>query len=191
VLTGTLEGDSPSTGSAILGSSATTTRFCAAGQEVAGGFRLSEVFADRVTLERAGERISLRLPRQSHAALPGQYVQVAAASAGQVQPPLEERVHKRPPNQTEALLELRPSLHRGVDRFDGMRVVGTGDGSNLRSYGLQRNDIIRAVDGNPIDTSTAQYHALDTLSRGRPVSVTVERAGNVFTLQLGFTNPGS
>jgi general secretion pathway protein C len=191
VLTGTLQGNTPDSGAAILGSSTATTRFCAAGQEVAGGFRLAQVFPDRVTLERAGERVSLRLPRTIHAQSASPIMRVAAAAPVHVQPPLEERIRERPQNQTPALLELRPSLHRGIGRFDGMRVWGTGDGSNLGPYGLQRNDIIREVDGQPINNMQAQQRALDALSRGRPVDVTVQRNGNVFTLQLGFTDSGS
>ncbi len=191
VLTGPLQGNTPDSGAAILGSSTTTTRFCAAGQEVAGGFRLAEVFPDRVTLERAGERMSLRLPRTIHAQSANPIMRVAAAAPANVQRPLEERIRERPQNQTQASLELRPSLHRGVGRFDGMRVWGTGDGSNLAPYGLQRNDIIREVDGQPVNNMQAQQRALDALSRGHPVDVTVQRNGNVFTLQLGFTDTGS
>lgn len=191
VLTGTLQGGTPQSGAAILGSSATTTRFCAAGQEVAGGFRLIEVFPDRVTLERAGERLSLALPHALNAPLMSAAVQLADAAPVRARPSLEERIRERPQNQTPALLELRPSLHRSVGRFDGMRVLGAGDGSNLMPYGLRRNDIIRTVDGQPINTIDAQYRALDTLSRGHPVDVTVQRNGNVFTLQLGFNDSGS
>jgi type II secretory pathway component PulC len=190
VLTGTLQGVTPDSGAAILGHSTTTTRFCAAGQEVAGGFRLIEVFPDRVTLERDGERVSLRLPRTTRGTLVGPMVQLAAEQPAHVPRPLEERTRERPQNETQARLELRPSLHRGAGRFDGMRVLGTGDGSNLAPYGLRRNDIIREVDGQPINNIDAQYRALDALSRGRPVDVTVQRNGNVFTLQLGFTDIG-
>jgi type II secretory pathway component PulC len=191
VLTGTLQGSSPATGAAILGRTVSATRFHTAGEELAGGFRLVEVFADRVTLERAGERLSLTLPRAIHGSFAPQGVSLAAAAVIPEARSREERLRERPQNQTPALRELRPSLHRGPGRFDGMRVWGTGDGSNLATYGLRRNDIIREVDGEAIDNGEAQRRALDTLSRGHPVAVTVERSGNVFTLQLGITDTGS
>jgi len=191
VLTGTLQGDTPDSGAAILGSSASSTRFCAAGQEVAGGFRLVEVFPDRVTLERAGERLSLKLPRAIRAAIASPLLRVASAADPATtrvqQSTLEERLRERPAYQTPALLELRPSLHRGVGRFDGMRIWGTGDGSNLAPYGLQRNDIIREVDGQPVNNMPAQQRALQALSAGHPVEVTVDRNGSLFRLQLAFS----
>jgi len=70
-----------------------------------------------------------------------------------------------------------------------MDVFGTGNGSNLAQYGLQRNDIIRAVDGKPINDLEGQHQALQVLSQGRLVPVTVERAGSVFSLQLTFSEP--
>jgi len=191
VLTGTLAGGSPNAGAAILGRTVGTTRLFAAGQQVDGGFRLAEVFADRVTLERAGERISLTLPRTSQGSTALANTRLVATAAVPAARSPEERLRERPQNQSPALLELRPSLHRGIGRFDGMRVWGTGDGSNLVMYGLRRNDIIREVDGAPINTTTAEYRALDALSRGRPVAITVERGGNVFTLHLGFAEAGS
>lgn len=194
VLSGTLEGETPTSGAAILGRTPTTTRFCAAGQQLAGGFKLVEVFADRVTLERAGVRSSLRLPRWLKAQGVGVPVRLArAASPEERHADLEPAgIHRRPDNQPPALLELRPNLHTGTSgHFDGMRVWGTGDGHNLDAYGLRRNDVIRAVGGESITTSEAKRRALDTLSKGQPVSVTVERNGALFQVQLGFSDPES
>jgi type II secretory pathway component PulC len=190
VLTGTLLRDSPANGAAILGATAATTRLYAAGEEVAGGFRLTEVFSDHVMLERADERLTVKLPRAIHGSLALTSTTLAAAAAVPETRSREERLRERPQNQTPALLELRPSLHRGLGRFDGMRVWGAGDGSNLAAYGLRRNDVIREVNGEAIDDVTAEYRALEAMSRGHPVAITVERSGNVFTLQLGFTDTG-
>jgi type II secretory pathway component PulC len=194
ILSGTLQGETPTSGAAILGRTPTTTRLCAAGQQLAGGFTLAEVFADRVTLERAGVRSSLRLPRWLRAQGAGAPIRLAAAASA------EERhgdlepvgIHRRADNQPLALLELRPNLHTGASgHFDGMRVWGTGDGHNLEAYGLRRNDVIRAVGGESITNAEAKRRALDTLSKGQPVSVTVERNGALFQVQLGFSDPES
>ena len=191
VLSGTMRGDTPASGAAILGRNTQSTRFCAVGQEVSGGFRLAEVFADRVTIERGGVRLSLRLPRS----LQGVAVAVAVA---QTTPPVREQPAAsepkpipRPANQPPALLALRPFIHRGENGFDGMRVTGAAGGQNLSAYGLQRNDVIREVDGFAINSPEAQRHALDMLSRGQELTVTVERDGNVFTTRLGFGETGT
>lgn len=194
VLSGTLQGETPISGAAILGRTPTTTRLCAAGQQLAEGFTLVEVFADHVTLERAGVRSSLRLPRWLKTEGAGAPVRLARAAS-----PEEQRadldpvgIHRRPDNQPPAVLELRPNLHTGASgHFDGIRVWGTGDGHNLEAYGLKRNDVIREVGGESITNAEAKRRALDTLSKGQPVSVTVERNGALFQAQLGFSEAGS
>jgi type II secretory pathway component PulC len=190
VLSGTMRGSTPASGAAILGHRGTTTRFRTVGEEVSDGFTLAEVFLDRVTLVRAGERLTLRLTRVVGAEYPQADAELAAAdprpTPRRIEPDLTERPASRPP----AYDALRPSLHLGKGRVDGLRVWGTGDGSNLDSYGLQRNDVIRDVDGQAINSVEARRLALDALSQGHPVAVTVERAGNRFTLQLGFGEGG-
>jgi general secretion pathway protein C len=191
VLTGTLQGTTPASGSAILGPTATTTRYCAVGQEVPGGYRLTQVFADRVTIERVGERLSLRLPRK----LTGQWLggpeQLLASAAVETR---TARVVRAPrtdewaQNNPIARRVLMPVLHRGAGHhWDGMRVQSR----EAADYGLQRDDIIRAVDGHAIDNPTAQYEALETLSEGRPVTVSVERNGAIIKLEVDFSQAGS
>ena len=194
VLSGTLQGETPTSGAAILGRTPTTTRLCATGQQLGQGFTLVEVFADRVTIERAGVRSSLRLPRWLKAQGAGAPIRLAKAASPEERhaSPEPAGIYRRPDNQPPALLELRPNLHTGASgHFDGMRVWGSGDGHNLEAYGLKRNDVIREVGGESITTSEAKRRALDTLSKGQPVSVTVERNGAMFQLQLGFSDPES
>ncbi len=190
ILSGTLQGETPESGAAILGDTVTNTHYCAAGHEIGGGFRLAQVFADYVTLERAGMRFSVRLPRSLPSGMGARRIRLAAAVVPEPQPE-PAGIHERPANQPQAALELDPSLHkgRGHGHFDGMTVFGIGSGGNLAPYGLRRLDIIRAVDGKPINNSEAQRLALDVLSQGRPVPVTVERNGTVFNLQLAFSEP--
>jgi general secretion pathway protein C len=189
VLSGTVEGETPTLGSAILGPTTATTRFRVVGEEVSGGFRLAEVFADHVTLERSGARVSLRLPHTLAGLSTNPGVRLASAA-------VREQAPVTPgPDRSQALLpaeiELQPDLERpwgkkGKNKAEGMRVWGAGDGRNLSAVGLQRNDIIRSVDGQPINNNEAQQRALEILSLGKPVPVVVERNGTVFTLQLGF-----
>ncbi len=191
VLSGTLQDSNPGSGAAIVGHTATTTRFCRVGEEVSDGFTLAEVFMDHVTIARSDERLTLKLPRM----LQGGYLRADVQLASvEVPRPVRRRsvpqLTERPENRPPAYDELRPSLHRGDGRVDGMRVWGTGDGGNLSAYGLQRNDVIREVDGQAINNINSQRRALEALSQGHPLTVTVERSGSLFTLQLGFGENG-
>jgi|HubBroStandDraft_1064217.scaffolds.fasta_scaffold02023_4 general secretion pathway protein C len=191
VLSGTLQGATPASGAAILGPTATSTRYCAVGQEVPGGFRLTQVFADRVTIERAGESLSLKLPRK----LTGQWVsrgdQLASTAVGPRSGPVlgpHTAPNEWAQNNPLARRVLLPMLRRGAGHhWDGMRVQSREAGA----YGLQRNDVIRDVNGHAIDSLQAQSDALETLSQGRPVTVTVERDGALFKLEVDFSQSGS
>jgi len=192
VLSGTLHGATPASGAAILGPTAATTRYYAVGEEVPGGFRLTQVFADRVTIERAGERRSLELPRKPTGRWDGTGQQLASAAAEPLpappardhQPTLSEYAQNNP----IARRALMPMLQRGASgHWEGMRVRSLDAGD----YGLQRGDVIREVDGHAIDSAQAQGEALQTLSQRGPVTVTVERSGELFTLEVNLSQSGS
>jgi len=64
VLTGTIAGNDPQNGLAILGQTAQTAKVYAVGDNVPGGAKLHSVYSDRVVIERDGQLESLTLPRQ-------------------------------------------------------------------------------------------------------------------------------
>ena len=70
VLTGTIAGNDPQNGLAILGQSAQTAKVYAVGDNVPGGAKLHSVYSDRVIIDRNGQLESLALPRQPSAGHP-------------------------------------------------------------------------------------------------------------------------
>src|SRR5271156_4845719 len=70
VLTGTIAGNDPQNGLAILGQTAQTAKVYAVGDNVPGGAKLHSVYSDRVVIERDGQLESLALPRQVSASAP-------------------------------------------------------------------------------------------------------------------------
>jgi general secretion pathway protein C len=67
VLTGTIAGNDPQNGLAILGPTAQTAKVYAVGDSVPGGAKLHSVYSDRVVIDRDGQLESLALPRQLNA----------------------------------------------------------------------------------------------------------------------------
>ena len=67
VLTGTIAGNDPRSGLAILGQTAQTAQVHAVGDSVPGGAKLHSVYSDRVVIDRDGQLESLTLPRQLNA----------------------------------------------------------------------------------------------------------------------------
>src|SRR5690348_11689294 len=67
VLTGTIAGNDPQNGLAILGQTAQTAKVYAVGDNLPGGPKLHSVYSDRVVIDRDGQLESLALPRQVNA----------------------------------------------------------------------------------------------------------------------------
>src|SRR5215831_5629206 len=67
VLTGTIAGNDPQNGLAILGQTAQTAKVYAVGDNVPGGAKLHSVYSDRVVIDRNGQLESLTLPHQMNA----------------------------------------------------------------------------------------------------------------------------
>jgi type II secretion system protein C len=70
VLTGTIAGNDPQNGLAILGQTAQTAKVYAVGDNVPGGAKLHSVYSDRVVIDRDGQLESLALPHQATSTAP-------------------------------------------------------------------------------------------------------------------------
>jgi type II secretion system protein C len=191
VLSGVIEGSTPEAGLAIIGETRETTRLRAIGQEVANGFKLAQVLSDRVTIERPGQRLELRLPRSrwGHGSL------VSLAETAVLDGTLTASAwHPRkgwPANRPPAMVMLKPGPHLDPDgRYDGMRVWGAGNGSALQALGLQRNDVITRINGQAINNDEAARTALEQMSTGVPVMVTIVRDGSAQELPISIVDSG-
>ncbi len=72
---------------------------------------------------------------------------------------------------------LPPALAAKVDRTSGLQVAQVVDGSPAASAGLRRGDIVVAVDGEPIRTSTSIQKLMVEGAIGKRVEITVWRNG--------------
>jgi general secretion pathway protein C len=192
VLSGIIAGQRPAGGYAIIGESARAARLRAVGDEVSNGFKLVEVLADQVLLERSGERIAVRMPRFR---LGGAGETLAAGaprgdSAPAAAPVVWHPRKGQPSNRPPALVMLQPHARRMEDGRVAMMVMGEGNGSNLAALGLQRGDIITAVDGHPVGSSEVMMQLLKQMSTGCPVMVTVIRQGNEHEMPLALPLSG-
>jgi general secretion pathway protein C len=195
VLTGVIYGQSPQTGQAILGLDAESTHLRGIGQDVGAGYRLAQVFADRVTIEGDGKRLSVRLPRYRAS---GRKLASATGSGAPAEPASMPKLPQgiwHPPKGSigvklpaEALLNPQP--HRDSDGgYAGIEV--TGANATLSYFGLQPADVITQIDGHPITNANSAQQALKQLSSGSAVMVTVERAGAPMTLPITISEDGS
>jgi type II secretory pathway component PulC len=187
-LSGTLVGSSPSTGSAIVSEQGKIPLLRAVGDEISSRFKLVEVRAESVVLDRDGQRVTVNFSKsrslQDEAIVTsnGHKEVFAATATPAVWHPRKGWPQNRPP----ALVVLRPQVHLGSSgHYNGMQVMGGG--SALANLGLQRGDVITQVNGKTLRQPADAQLALVQMSTSTPVTVTVERGGT--TQQIAIAVP--
>ena len=187
-LSGTLAGSSPSTGSAIVSERGRLPLLRTVGEEISNGFKLVQVGAESVVLDRDGQRVTVNFAR-IHAM--GDAIIVANDTRREDHEPTAMPAVWRPrkgwpQNRPPAMVVLRPQVHLGPSgHYNGMQVMGGG--SALATLGLQRGDVITQVNGTPLKQPGDAQLALAQMSTSTPVMVTVERGGR--TQQLAVSVP--
>jgi len=214
VLSGTLAGHTPESGSAIIGLTAATTRLRAVGQEIANGFRLVQVLGDQVILEAQGQRVSVKMKRSGlptaslAATLPGDratlvsYVSYISTTSGRRTTDVADVPRgstsevaaaawdARMSQGASAALALRPRPHRGRDgRYDGMEVTANA-AADPGQLGLQASDVITRINGKAITSPVLAQEALSQITNGDPVTLTVERGGSERQVALNVPENG-
>jgi len=161
-------------GSAILGSEG-QQRFYDVGDEVEPGLMLAVVGADHVILSRGGSRQRVSFPRPA----PGSVVLPAAPAA-----PAPAATAEGPAVNVKRLLDqtsLVPRLRDG--QAAGYQVIPRGQGDALRAAGLQRGDVLLAVDGVVL-TPERVSQLQDELSQATGAELRFERNGQVMTTRI-------
>jgi general secretion pathway protein C len=183
VLTGTIAGNDPQIGLAILGQTAQTAQVHAVGDNVPGGAKLHSVYSDRVVLDRGGQLESLTLPRQlntgnapppSSAALQGDNSSI-------------ERMRRMISEQPGLLADvMRPQPVMDHGRMNGFRVYPGRDRMAFMRLGLRPGDQVTAINGTPLDDRDRGEQILHTLSSSSEAHVTVIRNGQQQDLVLNI-----
>ena len=201
VLTGVIEGAAPKVGFAIIGETPESTRLRLVGEELARGFKLVRVQSDRVMIEHRGRQLTVRFQKSGQAtggvARLGRNSNVSDVSynGGQQTPLTTSTVATwhappgQPANRPPAMMLLKPQVHLDANgHYNGMRIVGPGNGNALASFGLARDDVITKINGHALSTPELARQALAQMSTGATVMVTVERGG--ISQDMSVTLPG-
>ncbi len=188
VLTGTIEGPTPESGSAILGENAQSARFHATGESIASNFKLAQVFADHVVIDHLGELQILRLPRlqrlaDAARAMP---ILVAGANTGGDDGQRREAPHRVTPyNRPPAVQMLEPTPH--IDANGDFAGVEVSVSDNAKRLGFQAGDVITEIDGRPVNSSAAALKLMREMSSAdAPSQVTVLRNGTPIGLTISL-----
>ncbi len=161
---------------------------------------LKQVFADRIVFERGNRLETLRMEDAT--------TQLAA----QMQTSNDNIVatsnvvdHRKDAQLAARLKEVREKFHtdpNSITDLISIEPVSGGDGG-LRGYrvgpgkdrklfaraGLQRNDLLRAVNGMSLDDPQQALELLNELQNANEISLTIDRGGQILTVQLPLSQP--
>ena len=183
VLTGTIAGNDPQNGLAILGQTAQTAKVYAVGDNVPGGAKLHSVYSDRVVIERDGQLESLTLPRQLNTG----NAPPPSAAALQGDNSSIERMRRMISEQPGLLADvMRPQPVMDHGRMNGFRVYPGRDRMAFMRLGLRPGDQVTAINGTPLDDRDRGEQILHTLSSSSEAHVTVIRNGQQQDLVLNI-----
>ena len=183
VLTGTIAGNDPQNGLAILGPTAQTAKVYAVGDNVPGGAKLHSVYSDRVVIDRDGQLESLALPRQLNAG----NAPPPSSAALQGDNSSIERMRRMISEQPGLLADvMRPQPVMDHGRMNGFRVYPGRDRTAFMRLGLRPGDQVTAINGTPLDDRDRGEQILHTLGTSSEAHVTVIRNGQPQDLVLNI-----
>ena len=182
VLTGTIAGNEPQNGLAILGQTAQTAKVYAVGDNVPGGAKLHSVYSDRVIIDRNGQLESLALPHQTASNAPAP----SAAALGGENPSIERmrRMITEQPGLLADVMRPQPVIDHG--HMNGFRVYPGRNRMAFMRLGLRPGDQVTAINGTPLDDRDRSEQILHTLASASEAHVTVIRNGQPQDLTLNI-----
>jgi len=183
VLTGTIAGNDPQNGLAILGQTPQTAKVYAVGDNVPGGAKLHSVYSDRVVIDRNGQLESVALPRQINAG----NAPPPSAAVLQGDNPQIERMRRMITEQPGLLADvMRPQPVMDHGRMNGFRVYPGRNRMAFMRLGLRPGDQVTAINGTPLDDRDRGEQILRTLGSSSEARVTVIRNGQQQDLTLNI-----
>ncbi|MFS4460273.1 type II secretion system protein GspC [Bdellovibrio sp. HCB2-146] len=81
-----------------------------------------------------------------------------------------------------------PNREPGTGNINGFRLLDMQPGSIYEQLGLQRMDVIKAVNGTPVDSPAKAMELYQTLKNDPKVSIQIERNGKSESLNYNITN---
>src|SRR5579864_5032819 len=183
VLTGTIAGNDPQNGLAILGQTPQTAKVYAVVDYVPGWAKLHSVYSDRVVIDRNGQLESVALPRQINA---GNAPPPSAAVLQGDNPQIERmrRMITEQPGLLADVMSPQPVMDHG--RMNGFRVYPGRNRMAFMRLGLRPGDQVTAINGTPLDDRDRGEQILHTLGTSSEAHITVIRNGQPQDLVLNI-----
>ncbi|HSW13099.1 MAG TPA: type II secretion system protein GspC [Solimonas sp.] len=183
-LLGILAGRGTKDSRALISDGAGEEKPYAIGDDVDRGVVLEAIYPDRVVLMRNGKAETLRLNKdQPSAAVAGNPVTESAASSGTATTltAVRDQVLQDPSRASE-YIRVQPASQGGQMR--GYRIYPGRDRELFNNAGLRPGDVVTAVNGIELDNAQKALQMLNDLSRASNFSLTVDRGGQMQTVNI-------
>ncbi len=190
-LRGVFAADESSGGRAIVGDPKGKEETYAVGDPLPGGAKLSEIYPDRIILERNGRFETLRLPKDRtptarSSASKARSARGGSASASSKAAAFQKYRNEIKRNPESFLNYVQAAPHREGGKFVGFKLRAGAKPEAFKELGLQSGDIVTAINGVQIDSPVKGMKAMRALGEGDTVNVTLLRDGQETSLSLSL-----
>jgi len=186
VLKGTIASAIPEFSVAVIADGASDQHVYAIGDSIGSGTTLHAVYPDRVVLNENGALTNLRLPSD--------FPQSAPTPVRRATTTTRQTMGDDNPNSLQSVVAenltrltdvIRPTQYRGSDgELAGFRVYPGRNRQQFAALGLRPGDLIKDVDGQPLNDPTQAMQVFQSLGTAEEVTVTIERNGQEQSLVL-------
>ena len=174
------------------------------GEALPGGYgSLKQVFADRIIIDRGGRLETLRMedltgqlgdlsgPKEEEPVGKAEIRSIDKRRDAQVAQSLNDVRSKlqTDPASLRDVLSIEPSYDKGSGQLLGYRLGPGKDRKLFGRVGLQRNDLVTAINGVALDDPTRAMALLNDLNSAKELTLTLQRGGQQIDLQLPLQNP--
>jgi general secretion pathway protein C len=191
VLRGVFASEVSTGGRAIVGDPKGKEETYAVGDPLPGGAKLSEIYPDRIILERNGRFETLRLPKElmhPNSGNAGHRSATQAGSAGSSAKVAAFQKYRKEikRNPSSFMNYVRAAPHREGGKFVGFKLQPGRQPDAFNQLGLQSGDVVTAINGVQIDSPSSGMKAMRALGDGDSVNVTLLRGGQETSLSLSL-----
>ena len=186
------DSSSASSARAIIGDPRGKEDSYAPGDPLPGGATLSEIYPDRIILERNGRFETLRLPRKTMntgSARLGSRSTVRSTSSGNAAAFSKYRREIKK-NPASLMNYVRATPERKDGKFIGFRLQAGKDPGAMKELGLKPGDVVTSINGVQIDSPAKGMKAMQALGKGDSVNITLLRGGQETSMSLTLPSSG-
>ncbi len=189
-LSGVFASNDPANARAIVGDPRGKEESYALGDPLPGGAKLSEIYPDRIIMERGGGFETLRLPREEGVSTAARgfnqrdAMQLnSSSSSGRVEAFTRYR-NEIKQNPASFLNYVRATPAKQDGRFIGFALQEGPQAGAFEELGLSPGDIVTSINGVAIESPADGMKAMQALGAGDSIDVTLLRGGQEMSLNL-------